>query len=110
MVIANALGHHNFVKRDAVLVVAAIGSVHDETPHSTHTHVEGAGRGGEADRSPPLRQMLRIAPGLEYQATRRIKDACCDDGFGIAIEVDAISCGHASSPWPAGYADTRRDD
>jgi hypothetical protein len=60
--IGDALGRNNFIEGNAVLIVATVGSVHDEAPHAARTKVIGMRRGGEAVRPPPLREMLRVGP------------------------------------------------
>src|SRR5262245_22012074 len=49
---------HDLVIGDAILIIASIGSMHDEPPHAARTRVEDAGGRGEAVWSPPLRQMF----------------------------------------------------
>src|SRR6185437_16074011 len=48
--IDDALGRHDLVEGDAVLIVAAIGAVHDEAPNPARPQIEAHGRCGEAVR------------------------------------------------------------
>ena len=41
----DAFGRHDFVVGDAVLIIATVGSVHDETPDAARPHVEARRRG-----------------------------------------------------------------
>src|SRR5262249_56832464 len=94
MAVDDAFRRNNFIEGDAVLIVAAIGSVHDEAPYAAGTKIIRLRRGGEAVRSPPLREVLRIGPHREHQCARRIEHARADDRTRVLIEVDAIFYGH----------------
>src|SRR5581483_11892178 len=61
--INQTLQFHDFVKRDAILVIAAIWTVHDEAPDAGGPEIESLRRGGEAVRTPPLGQMFWIGEG-----------------------------------------------
>src|SRR5580692_6049391 len=95
----DALGRHDLIEGDAVLIIAAVGAVHDEAPDAARPEFEARRRGGEAVRPPPLRQMLGIGPHRKHQLARRIELADADDRARIALQVEAICCGHASCPW-----------
>jgi hypothetical protein len=94
----DALRRHDLLEGDAVLIVAAVGPVHDETPDAARAHLEAVRRGGEAVRPPPLRQVFGIGPQRENQIARRSELAHADDRSRIVVKVDAASGGHAYSP------------
>ena len=75
----DALGRHDLIESDAVLIIAAVGAMHDEAPDAARTELETRRRGGEAVRSPPLRQMLCIGPDRKHQFARRVEFADADD-------------------------------
>src|SRR5262249_27657319 len=95
--IGQALGLLDFIEDDAVLVIAAVRPMHDEAPGAAGPEVESMRGGGEAVRAPPLRQVLGIGEGREYQVARRVELARADDRARVTVKIDAISCGHA---WP----------
>src|SRR5258706_6525154 len=76
-----------------VLVIDAVGPVHDEPPDAAQLHVHLVNRCRETSRSPPIHDVLRIGPHLEDQLARCIKNAGRED-FPIGCACD----GHASSP------------
>src|SRR6202042_701032 len=69
----DALGRHDLVEDDAVLIIAAVRAVHDEAPDAARPELEARRGGGETVRPPPLRQMLWIGPRREHQLARRIE-------------------------------------
>src|SRR5215471_12560362 len=86
---STSLRRHDLFEGDAVLVVAAVGA----PPNAARPEIEtGSGR-GEAERSPPLRQMLWIGPGGEDQRPRRVEFARADDRSRIVLKIDAACCG-----------------
>src|SRR5262249_19635115 len=91
--INDALRRHDLFEGDAVLGAAGVGAVHDETPNATRPEIETGGGRGEAERFPPLRQMLWIGPGGEDQRPRRVEFARADDRSRIALKIDAACCG-----------------
>src|SRR5205823_7132440 len=80
VMIDQARGLHDLVERDAIFVIASIGAMHDESPDAAGPHIEGTGRGGEAVRAPPLRQVFWIGPGFEHKLARCVELAHPDDG------------------------------
>ena len=52
--INDALRRHDLFEGDAVLIVAAIGPVHDKTPNAAGPEIETVSGRGKAERSPPL--------------------------------------------------------
>ena len=115
MAIDDALGRHDLLEGDAVLIIAAVGAVHDEAPDAARAKLEARRRGGEAVRPPPLRQMFCIGPHRKYQLARRVKFANADDRARILIEIEATFYGHVSCPWLSAVwlavlSDRRRDD
>src|SRR5262245_24020459 len=99
VMVADSLWLYDLIEGEAVLIVAAVGPVHHEAPDAAHAHIEGAGGGGEALRSPPLGQMLGIGPDLEHERAGRIELTLCDDRAGVLIEVDAVRRGHRLLPF-----------
>src|SRR6185437_10752731 len=80
MAVDNAFGIHDFVKGNAVLIIATVRTMHHEAPDAAGAELECAGGGGgETVRPPPLRQMFRIGPGLPHQLARRVEHARSDD-------------------------------
>ena len=77
--IDDAFGRHDLFVSDAVLVIAAIGAVHDEAPDTARPKVEAHCRRGKTVRPPPLRQMFRIGEGRENEVARRVEFANADD-------------------------------
>src|SRR6516164_2884252 len=57
--IDDALRRHDLFEGDALLIVAAVGAVHDEAPNAGQEIETESGR-GEAEWSPPLRQVLWV--------------------------------------------------
>src|SRR5271169_2522578 len=114
MTVNDAFRPHDFLERDAVLIVAAVGAVHHETPDAARPKVEGAGRGGEAVRAPPLRKVFGIGPRPKHQIARRIKDTRPDDRTRILIEIETICRRHCRcpcpNPGPAAFSNNRRAD
>src|SRR5262249_46356503 len=113
MVIDDALRRHYLVEGDAVLVVAAVRTVHDEAPDAARPELEARRGGGEAVGSPPLRQMFRLGPRRKHQLARLVVFAHPDDGARVAMQVQTIcgghvSCPHAYAAWLAAFADNRR--
>src|SRR5262249_51584249 len=106
--VADAFGLDDLVKGDAVLIIATIGSVHDEAPHPTGTEIECAGRRGEPDRTPPTRQMLRCSPRRPHQLARRREDALGDERPLVRLQLEFIFFAHSSFPWLGAHADMPR--
>src|SRR5262249_3994348 len=106
VVVADALGFHDLVEGDAVVIVATVGAVHDEAPHAAGAEFERLGCGGEPEGTPPTRQMLRGRPRRPNQFARRFDDARGEEGSGVPRRVEAISLAHALSPWPGAHADS----
>src|SRR5580692_3672246 len=111
----DALGRHDLIEGDAVLIIAAVGAVHDEAPDAARPELEARRRGGEAVRSPPLRQMLCIGPHRKHQLARRVELADADDRARISVEIEATFYGHIFYPrlsavWLAALSDRRRGD
>src|ERR1700691_4459712 len=52
--IDDALGRHDLIEGDAVLIIAAVGAVHDEAPDAARPELEARRGGGKAVPSPPL--------------------------------------------------------
>src|SRR5262249_10113611 len=109
-----ALRRHNLFESDLVLIIAAVGAVPDKAPNAARAEIETESSRGEAEWSPPLRQMLWISPGGEHQRTRRVEFARADDRSRIAIKIDAACCddlfcssrlaGHYYAPqWASGH-------
>src|SRR5258706_10069752 len=89
-------GFHDLDEGDLVLVVAPVGTVHDEAPDAARLHFHLVGRGGEAVWAPPLADVLRLGPHLPHQLARRIEDAH-PANLAIADKRDVpIFPGHAS--------------
>ena len=86
VVIDDALRLHDLVEGNAVLIVAAVGAMHDEAPDAARAEIECNGRGGEAVRTPPLRQMLGIGPHRQHQIARRVEHARADDRARILLQ------------------------
>jgi hypothetical protein len=95
----DALRRHDLVEGDAVLIIAAVGAMHHEAPDPARPQIEARGCGGEAVRSPPLRQMFGIGPGREHQIARSIEFAHADNRARIGVEIEATSYGHVYSPF-----------
>src|SRR5580692_1960629 len=111
----DALGRHDLIEGDAVLIIAAVRAVHDETPDAARPELKARRRGGETVRPPPLRQMFCIGPRRKHQLARRIELADADDRARILIEIEATFYGHVSCPWLsavwlAALSDRRRGD
>jgi hypothetical protein len=98
MVIGDALGHHDLVERDAVLIVAPVGAVHDEAPDAAGAEIERVRGEREAVRSPPVGEMLGISPGLEHQAARRVEHAASGDHLRILCQIETECVGHGTAP------------
>src|SRR5689334_15111248 len=94
----NAFGYDDFFVGDAVLIITAIGPVHDKAPDAAWPEIERIGRGAEAVGAPPRRQMSRICKGSEYQFARRLKYAAANDRAGVGFQIDVIACAHSCSP------------
>src|ERR1700685_2154204 len=94
----DALGRHDLIEGDAVLIIAAVRAVHDETPDAALAELEARRRGGETVRSPPLRQMFCIGPRRKHQLARRVELADADDRARILIEIEATFYGHVFCP------------
>src|ERR1700733_11477798 len=77
-----------------IFIVATVGAVHDETPKATGPEIEVVKCIGEAVRPPPTLQMLRLAPSLPDERTRRSEDTGRDD-FAFA-HVFLFICRHSS--------------
>src|SRR5262245_1062560 len=73
--IDDAFRRNNLIEGNAVLIVVAVGSVHDKAPHAASTEIIGMRCRGEAVRTPPLREMLRVGPDREHQCARRVEYA-----------------------------------
>src|ERR1700691_4241918 len=97
----DAFGRHDFVVGDPVLIIAAVGSVHDEPPDATWTHIEAVRGDRKAVRPPPLRKMLGIGPNRENEIARRVEFTDADDRARVGIELEAIFFGHVFHPWSA---------
>src|SRR5262249_36685792 len=94
MAIDDAFRRDNFSEGDAVLIVAAVGSMHDEAPYSARTKIIRMRCCGETVRSPPLREMLRVGPHRKHQCARRVEHARADDRTRIPLDIDALFYGH----------------
>src|ERR1700693_1787856 len=79
VVVDEAFGFGHFREHDAVRIVDAVGTVHDEPPDATGPHVHLVSCRGEAIGTPPLRPLLRIRPRLEHQLSWRIEETSGDD-------------------------------
>ena len=60
-----ALGGIDFEKDGFVVIVAAVGAVHDEAPEAVGADVHLKVLGGEADGAPPLDDVSWVGPHLE---------------------------------------------
>src|SRR3984893_15531241 len=99
MAVDQPFGFHDLFVDDPILVIDAVGAVHDEPPNATWPHVDRANGGGEAMWPPPLHQVFWIGPRFKDELTRRVEPAGGDNRPRIMPGVEAISCVHASSPW-----------
>src|SRR5262249_37323002 len=79
VVIDDAFRRNDSVKGNAILIVAAVRSMHDEAPDAAGPKIVGMSRGNKAVGPPPLRQMLRICPHGEHQRAWRIERTRADD-------------------------------
>src|SRR5258707_14340053 len=79
MVIDEALGFHDFDKNAVILIVDAIGAVHDEPPCTTRSYVHLVNCGCKAIWPPPLGYMFLLNPGLPHKLSRCVKNTRCDD-------------------------------
>jgi len=79
MAVDQPFGFHDLVVDDLVLIIDAIGAVHDEQPNAARPHVDRASGGREAVRPPPLHQVFWIGPRFEDELTRRVEHARHDD-------------------------------
>src|SRR5882724_10356942 len=75
----NPLGLYDLHKDALVLIVGAVGTVHDEPPYPARPHVELLKRARKALRSPPAREMIRVGPRLEHVLARPVEDTRSDD-------------------------------
>ena len=98
MVVRDAVGAHDLVESDAVLIVAPVGAVHDEAPDAAGAEIEALRGDREAVRAPPMREVLWIGPGLEHQAARRIEQAAAGDHFRILRQIETECVGHGTAP------------
>jgi hypothetical protein len=73
------LGFHDLDIDDLILIVDAIGAMHDEPPNAPGSHVHLVSSGRKVFWSPPLRHVFRIGPRLEHELSRRIEDPRDDD-------------------------------
>src|SRR3954451_15026997 len=79
MIEHDPFGFHDVDKHDIVLVVRAVGSMHDKSPGATRRHVKFLKSIGKTLRSPPPSEMFRICPRLPDELTRPIDHACVED-------------------------------
>jgi len=66
---------YDLKKDNSVRVIGAIRAVHHETPDAAGLHFEFVKRVRETLGSPPVHEMLRVAPCLKYQFARSVEDA-----------------------------------
>src|ERR1700692_3850366 len=65
---------------DALLpFLGSLGRAHAEAPGTADPEVHVADRAGEDVRAPPAHQVLRLAPGFEDDASRRVEDSGDDE-------------------------------
>src|SRR3979411_2357969 len=89
---------HDLDEGDLVLVVAPVGTVHDEAPDAASFHFHLVGRRGEAVRAPPLPDVLRLGPHLPHEPARRIEDARPAELAVADAPGGPTFCGPAASP------------
>src|SRR6185295_16434365 len=73
VMVTEALRRLNLIEGDTILVIATVGPVHDKAPHATLGELEGAGGGGKADRTPPLREVFGVGPDRKHQLARCVE-------------------------------------
>src|SRR5437867_8822670 len=89
------LGFHDLDKDALVLIVDAIGAVHDEAPDATRPHVEVLKRVRKPLRPPPVPQVIRVGPRFEHELARRVEDARGDDlPVCERLSGAVLFCGH----------------
>src|SRR5712691_9372786 len=87
-IVNKALRFHDLDKDDLILIVDAIGTVHDEGPNAARSHVHLVNSVRKAFRPPPLRYVMRICPHLPHELSPRIENARRDDfAIGSARRV-----------------------
>src|SRR5713226_5702144 len=102
MGVDEALRLHDLAVDDLILIVNAIGTVHDEPPNAAWSHVHLGNRGRKPFRPPPLPYVVWICPQLEHDLSRRVEDARGDDLALPCLCRDVTAGGaggHVFSPW-----------
>src|SRR5690606_37684860 len=74
---------------------APVRAVHGETPDAAGPGIHFVDRGGEALRSPPVGNMLRLEPAIENQIARGVKNTGGRDCVPGWIHHDIMTCGHS---------------
>ena len=99
VVIDDALRRDHLAIDDVVLVIGAVGAVHDEDPFAAGTNIHRLRGGGKSVRTPPLRDVFRRGPGVEYEIPRGVENARRGDLTRGGVRATSFECGvHASSP------------
>src|SRR6266542_3818498 len=117
----NPLGLHDLHKHALVLIVSAVGTVHDEPPDPAPPHVELLKRARKALRAPPAREMIRVGPCFEHVLARPVIDTRADarkSQGGDAVgdrELEGAPIARREELWlapcaPAPYRTHRVDD
>lgn len=73
------LRFHDLDKDALILIVHAIGAVHDEAPEATRPQVERVKSVRKALRPPPMLQVFRVSPRSEHHLARHIQDTRGND-------------------------------
>src|ERR1700730_14330186 len=79
MAVDQPFGFHDLVVDDPILVIDAVGAMHDEPPNAARPNVDRASGGPEAGRPPPLHRVFWIGPRFKDELARRVEHPRRDD-------------------------------